>query len=375
MIQRILPLVFLLSGLSSQGAVILKKRNQQALLHLEGLRTSPGAYFEVMDWKGNSRGLIQIKRLSKNKKKAIGVLKSGQMAANWALEPVSRRTAFRKLRKSGEKQALLKKRRSVRKLASARGSRKRTSAKRKGRRSSRYLASVDEDIQEEADHTDSTQNEQYVIDDQSSSPPEDYYNSDFLRESPEDDSHNMNLIIGLSSAVSGNFMKLRYKDISLLPTGLGFNGQLFLEGAANDSIRWNVYGGYRKFSVSSQDSLCRRRGCFLGISYLTGGAGLKFIVKENKTFKLWGGIQGHILYLLDYDNDIEISSDELDDVTITRDSFGMLHGDLGLSFGADIRLGQDFVIPLALESHLIIPPTATVITGDIGLRVGVGWKF
>ena len=374
MIQRILLLVFLLSGFSSQGAVILKKRNQQALLHLEGLRTSPGAYFDVVDGKGKSRGLIQIKRLSRNKRKAIGVLRSGQMAANWALEPVNRRTALRKLRKSEEKQALLKKRRSVRKLASARVRRKRASAKRKGRRPSRYLANVDEDIQEEADYIDSTQNEQYVIDDQSSPPPENYYNPDFLEESSENDG-SMNLVIGVSTAISGNFMKLRYEDISLLPTGLGFNGQVFLEGTANDSIRWNIYGGYRKFSVSSQDSLCNRRGCFLGISYLTGGAGLKFIVKENKTFKLWGGVQGHMLYLLGYDNDIEISSDELDDVTITRDSFGILHGDLGLSFGADIKLRQNFVIPLALESHLIIPPTATVITGNIGLRVGVGWKF
>ena len=376
MIQLIFPLVLLLSGFSSQGAVILKKRNQQALLHLEGLHASPGSYFEVVDWKGNSRGLIQIKRLSKNKRKAIGVLRSGQMAKNWALEPVKRRTALRKLQKSGERQALLKKRRPVRKLASARGSRKGSSklkTKRKRRNPYRYLASVNEDIREEAAHTDSTQNEQYVIDDNNSPPQESYYNHDFLKESSESDS--MDLVVGLSAAVAGNFMKLQYEDISLFPTGLGFNGQVFLEGAANNFIRWKIHGGYRKFSVSSQDSSCDRRGCFLGISYLTAGSGLKFILKENKTFKLWGGIQGNLLYLLDYNNDIDISSDGLDDVTITRNSFGMLHGDLGFSFGADIKLGQNFVIPLALESHLVIPPTETVINGDVGLRLGVGWKF
>ena len=383
MLQLILPFLLLFSGFSAQGAVILKKKNRQALLHLEGLRTEPGAYFEVVDWDGKTRGLVQIKRLSKNKKKAIGVLKTGKMARNWALEPVNRWVAARKLKSSEERQALLKRRRSVRKLASVREDRRRDPVKRvrrKKRRSvpSRYLAAVNEDIQEEANYEKETQKEQYVIDNYSAPPPQDdYYNPDFLKKTSSDDdsSTDMDLVIGATFAPAWNFMQLQYRDIGLFPTGMGFDGQAFVEGTLTDSIRWNVHGGYRKLSVSVQDSLCDRDECFLDIDYLLGGAGLKFDLVEKKSFKLWGGLWGDMMFLLGYDNEVSISIDEEDNVRITKDSFGMLHGALGFSLGADIKIKKNLVVPLALEGHLIIPPTATVTAGAVGLRLGIAWKL
>lgn len=384
MLQLILPFLLLISGFSTQGAVILKKKNRHALLHLEGLRTEPGAYFEVVDWNGKTRGLMQIKRLSKNKKKAIGVLKTGKMARSWALEPVNSRVSARKLKRSQERQALLKRKRSVRKLARVREDRRRDPVKRvrrKRRRSlpSRYLATVNEGIQEEANRTKEAQEEQYVIDDYSAPPPrDDYYNPDFLKKISSDDSNkdsDMNLSIGATLAPVWNFMQLQYRDTGLFPTGMGFDGQIFVEGTLTDSIRWNVHGGYRKFSVSAQDSLCDRDECFLDINYILGGAGLKFDFIEKKSLKLWGGLWGNMMFLLGYDNEIDISFDEEDNVTITDDSFGMLHGALGFSLGADIKIKKNLVVPLSFEGHLIMPPTATVTAGAVGLRLGIAWKL
>ena len=383
MLQLILPFILLISGFFAQGAVILKKKNRQALLHLEGLRTEPGAYFEVVDWEGKTRGLMQIKRLSKNKKKAIGVLKTGKMARNWALEPVNGWVATRKLKRSKERQALLKRRRSVRKLARVREDRRRDPVRRvrrKRRRSlpSRYLATANEGIQEEANRTKETQDKQYVIDDYSAPPPrDDYYNPDFLKKASSDDDSgpDMDLVIGATFAPAWNFMQLQYREIGLFPTGMGFDGQAFVEGTLADSIRWNVHGGYRKFSVSIQDSLCDKDKCFLDINYILGGAGLKFDFIEKKSFKLWGGLWGDMMFLLGYDNEINISLDEEDNVTITNDSFGMLHGALGFSLGADIKIKKNLVVPLSLEGHLIMPPTATVTAGAVGFRLGIAWKL
>ncbi|MCY4512239.1 MAG: hypothetical protein OXB86_00960, partial [Bdellovibrionales bacterium] len=314
MLQLILSFLLFFSGLSAQGAVILKKKNRQALLHLEGLQTKPGAYFEVLDWNGKTRGLVQIKRLSKNKKKAIGVLKSGKMGKNWALEPVSRRVAKGKLQKSNNrKQALLKKRRSIRKLASARKNKRwdpvsRIKRKRKRRVPSRYVSNANEAIQEEANYEQETQNEQYMIDESSASPPqEDYYNPDFLKKvssdgAAADSDFDVNLVIGGAVAPSLGFMKLQYDSIELLPTGMGFDGQAFVEGSMNDSIRWNVHGGYRTFSVSVQDSLCDRGECLLDMNYLIGGVGLKFNFVDKKSFNLWGGLWSDMMFLLGYDN-------------------------------------------------------------------------
>ena len=388
MFQLILPLMLLFSGQLSEGAVILKKRNKQALLHLEGLETRIGTYFEVLDFKGKPRGILQIRRLSKNGRKAIGVLKSGQMAKSWALEPMSRWAALKQIKKSEtrRRQALLKKRRSVRKLAAAgRRNYRRPPPKRKTKRradrqpSRRYPANMNEDIQEESAQG-SLRDEQYVIDDISSSPPpaEDYYNPSFLKEQPEDD---MNLSGGFSLMPTGNFMKLKYEDIHLSLSGMGFSGQGFLEGDINDSVRWNVHTGYRRFSVFGEEDLCDGGECFLRINYIIGGAGLKYILKEKRMFKLWVGIQGGLMFLLDYENDVNISFDESDgedsdNVTITDDSFGMLHGALGLSLGADILFKKNLFFPLALEGYLSPTlPTATVTAGTVGFRLGVGWKF
>ena len=392
MIQQILIFLLLFSGFFSHGAVILKKRSRQALLHLEGLRTHQGAYFEVIDWEGNSRGLVQIKRLSKNKKKAIGVLKSGKMAKNWALEPVSRWVAMNKLKRS--KQALLKRRHSTRRLAGVKRDGKWRTKRRirqKSRRSPhRYLASATEGMKEIAPYKvepyeaepyredpdeEKPQEEQYVIDNYSTSPNRDNsFNPAFLKKTSSDLGGNMNLVVGVSLAPAWSFMRLQHQDIRLFPMGIGFAGQAFTEGNLSDSMRWNIHAGYRQFSVSAQDSLCNRDECFLSINYITGGAELKFNFAEKKSFTLWGGLWGDMMFPLGYDNEINISDDE-DPARIKDDSFDLLHGVLGFSLGVDVKVGRNLIVPLALEGHVIMPPTASVMAGAVGLRLGIGWKL
>ena len=245
---------------------------------------------------------------------------------------------------------------------------------------SRYLASATEDIQdvvpyEEEPYEEKSQEAQYVIDDYSAPPPrDDNYNPAFLKKTSSDSSGSMDLVVGASLAPSWRFMKLQYRDIRLFPTGIGFDGQAFLEGTLNDSIRWNIHAGYRQFSVSTQDSLCDREECFLSINYVIGGAGLKFNFTEKKSFKLWGSFWGDLMFPLGYDNEISVPmGDKV--VRIEDDDFNLLHGAFGFSFGADIKVGKNLIVPLALEGHVIMLPTATVLAGAVGLRVGIGWKL
>ena len=72
---------------SVRAMTILKTRSKQALIHLDGVQTKKGAYFEVLNLYGKKKGVVQIKRVSETK--AIATLKYGSMAKSWSLEPTS----------------------------------------------------------------------------------------------------------------------------------------------------------------------------------------------------------------------------------------------------------------------------------------------
>ena len=375
--MKFLLCLFLFSGLSSEGAVILKTTDRQALLHLEGLRTHPGAYFEVMDLYGNSRGLLQIRKLSKNKRRAIGILKSGRMAKRWALEPMSRRIAIRYMsRQSSRRQALLKKRRSLRRPASS-GRVRQKPPRRKERRPARYeyeqsdeYAINDEDyFSESSDYGSESSggNDQHFTNGDSS-PRRNYYGDDSY--STPRFSKNLaksrDLIVGVSGSAGLGFMKLKDRDLAVSASGLGWGGQLFLDGSVNDLFRFNGRVGYQQFNVGSEDpcDVEEIAECFLNVRYFVGGVGLKVILKENGKMRIWGGAQGHVLFPWSYVNEINL----------TPDSFG-LHGNMGISMGFDIKLNQSVVLPLSFETHLVMPPTKTVTMGSAGIHVGVGWSL
>ena len=103
---------------SSQAAMILKTKNKQALIHLEGLKTKRGSYFEAVDLYGNKKGLLQIKKVGK--KKAIGILSLGRIGKRWSLEPVSKKRAVAKIKQKrrATKMALIQKEKIKKKISS-----------------------------------------------------------------------------------------------------------------------------------------------------------------------------------------------------------------------------------------------------------------
>ena len=332
-IKLLLVTLFLLSINSSQSAVILKINNNQSLIHLEGLKTKKGSYFEALDLYGNSKGLIQIKRVGN--KKAIGILKLGKMALKYSLEPKSKKWAWSKMRKY--KTALIQRHKRKRKLSSQ-----------KKKRIKRQVASYPEGEEYLADDSQFTFNDSY----------------DSENEELPVDSSPANFAIGIQPLGSFNFMKISpAKSNSIFLKGFGFGGRLFVESSVNKFLSTGGHVGYQRYSVKSEDKCGSSRACSLEIDYLTAGLNLKSHFVPNKSIKLSAGLNGTIFYPINYINRANIS----------LDSFGF-HGTLGLVLGVDLSFGNLF-IPISISPNLIIPPTATTLLGVTNLSLGIGYKF
>ena len=313
---------------SSQAAVIIKVKSRHALLHLEGTKTSAGDYYKVTDLYGKMKGLMRIKRVGS--KKAIGVLKTGSMETNWAIEPMSRRVAYKMMRKLAEKrkQALLKKKQVRRKVASS---------------------------------------EEAYLDDQGlgTSTYDDNYSS-----TSEDSGSRFtfnNFKIGLSSRGGLNSIKLIGEEVDFLSNGLGWSTLVFLEAFVSQHVKLNLHGGWERFHSSTEDS-CDIEDvsseCELLIDYALVGAGVKLSLLNQKSFDLWLGLEGNLKYPVQFMNNINL----------TEDSFSGLHGDMGVGLGLDIYLGS-VVIPIAFSGNLFMPPTESVLAGTGTISLGLGWTF
>ena len=91
MLFRLLCVIFLsLGSFLSYGAIILKVRNNQCLIHLEGASAGVGDYFKALDIYGNISGIVQIKKIKNNK--AIANIVEGTAGTNWILEPTKQPT-------------------------------------------------------------------------------------------------------------------------------------------------------------------------------------------------------------------------------------------------------------------------------------------
>lgn len=373
---------------SSQAAIILKTKNKQALIHLEGIKTQRGSYFEVIDFYGQKKGVIQIKRVGE--KKAIGVVKLGQIGKRWSLEPVSKKRAVAQItsQKRAAKIARIQKEKLKKKLAlkKKRKALKRKLALKKKKSSGRSLASDEgnlEYILSDLPEEDSYQSQEVLS-----------YKADTASESEEsfssedDESHNVNsdanlyhevpqgpsrISLGLSPRFEYNLMNISPggNDPSYLMHGLGYGLFAYFDFSLNSFIRTELNLGFKQFSVDSKGENCgQREDCSLKINYIVASSNLKLNISKWDEHQFWGAFEGTLMYPVAFSNTTLIT----DHISGSSGTINGPHGTIGGALGLDFTFGK-LVFPMSLRAGVYIPPTATIMTGTVGFQMGLAYKL
>lgn len=351
----------------SESTVILKTKGKRAFIHLEGHKTKKGAWFEVMDLYGQSKGLVQITKVGRSR--AIGLVRLGRIKKHWALEPQSASWA-RKLKRRVQ---LKKKRAYLRRLARAKKFRKRN-LRRRG------LASAN--VQDEGYLINSASNDDYGDDSgdypsektvpaQAPSPKESHRRgdeSDYVSYSYQEEQsqglslRGMDMAFGLMGA--GGLNSIILKPIETNLSGLGWEGLGFLEMNFRNGFGMTGFVGYKNLQMANHDSSkCGSSDpCSLVIQYIKVGMDLKYIFLKNTGFDIWGGLNGSLLWTMK-----ESVSNK---AGLNEDSFG-IHGTLGPVLGVTFKTGQ-LIFPLSLRASIFNPPTETTFSWAVFFRAGMG---
>ena len=369
---------FILFAPNSESAIVLKTKNKQALIHLQGLKTKKGAYFSVVDSYGQKQGIVKIKRVAHTK--AIGSLEYGTMAKNWSLEPMSKKRVMavqQKAKRKAMRQARIQREKIKRKLAAQKRLMKKKKLAQKKRAIRRKLAFYD--------------GEEYKIDDV----PEDTnsqsdeilsygsYNVEDLGLSEESvsESHGGKInimgedhgpksirrfIVGLSPRLEYNLMRVSppRNQPAYLMQGIGYGLFFVSDFSLNNFIRTEGSLGAKRFAISAEEEKCGKQGgCFLSVYYLSAGLNLKLNLMEFAQHKLWLAGGGNFMLPLAYSNNI-----------LSKRSFSPVHGTLGGGFGLDFTFGN-WVVPVSVRGDFYMPTTKTTMTGIGGFHLGVAYKF
>ena len=359
--------------------LILKTKDRKAFIHLQGVNTAEGSYFRVYDLEGNKKGLIQIDKVSHTK--AIGTLKAGSMAKKWNLLFVSKKMALMEIQKADKKRqqlALVRREKLKRKLAKQqKRNRQRQLArlkKMKQKATQRRLASfqLEEDILE--DLKDGSGSEDF--DDNFYSSPQGSQSSEILSYEDEPEASSLsdstssespfNFVLGLSPAVQYNWMDMKPKDRPAYRMQ-GIGGEMALQAflPVNKLIDIGGFVGYRHFLASTNSQECGKDvGCRLQIHYLSGSLNFKLKYLQLKKYDLWLKLEGSLFWPMAYHNK----------KILKKETMETLHGTLGGGLGVDLNFGK-FLVPIALEAGVYMPPTATVFILTGGLRTGLLYRF
>lgn len=402
--------------LPTESAFILQTKNKQALIDLEGLRTRKGAYFTAVDMYGNNRGFVQIKKIGPTK--AIGSLEMGRMKRGWSLMPVSKSRVLA-VKKSAERKAVrriarIRKEKIKNSLKKSRLLRQRRLSAEKRRESerhhieqlrhrpSRHPASYENDRNWD-DFEDSSWSSSY--DDRSSSledspyrsspqpdvsyqdiPPEensvqpstnyednlqqstDYRAHDPSPPEPRDNlSHKpFGFHLGIAPQMSYNFMRVdpSSEEPSYTMKGLGWGLLLFANKELNRFMSAEGSLGWKSSSVSLDGDTCgQRRDCLFETSFLSAGAHIKLNAAHFNKHKLWIGVEGDLMYLINESNNV-----------VKQDTLGLIHGSLGLALGMNFQM-ESFFFPVSLKGGIYMPPSKTITRYFFGLQAGLGYQF
>ena len=387
MLKPLVFAVFILFFPSSEAVIVLKIKNKQALIHLEGLKTKRGAYFEAINLYGKKQGIIQIKRVARTK--AIGVLKYGRMAKRWSLEPISRKKAVTiqvRAKRRTVRVARIQKEKIKRKLAQRKQNRlkrrklahKQTAASRRGIASSeRQEEYIIDDFPKDSDPS---QQEVLSYDSDRSGMPGFHKSLDGTDQAsylyPPQEADNTDELIVLKSPKQLSFglaPRFEYNLMKIIPPGnqpeylmKGYTYGLFAfaDFSLNRFIRAGGRLGGKYFSVSAEEQKCGvKGGCSLSIYYLSAGLSLKLNLIEFYNHKFWLSGEGVLMQPLAYSNNI-----------LKETSFSPFHGTVGGNLGIDFTW-KNFVIPVSIGGAVYMPTTETTFTGTAGFQLGLAYKF
>ena len=412
----------------SDSAVILKAKGDQALIDLEGLKIQKGAYFSTIDRYGNKKGILQITRVGH--KKAIGVLKGGRMAKRWSVEPTSEKKALmaqmkfekrmkkiarikaaklkKQMRLAKKKQKVLQRRLAMKEKREKRQAQRQRAEERRVRAHKRRLAlnkkrrkererrelywreiaslpeeegldmaeqgedvnwqspppNEEETLPSNYDLNFSIDKQQAVVQQEEESPSESI--------SPTDNKTS----IGLTPSFEYNFLKanLRDDEEGFLMLGLGGGLRAFVDFYLNSFLRAESSLGFRRFSVSSENSSCYYGDddydeCSLKINYLSLGLSLKLNTGQiGGKHKIWLAANGELMYGLD-----KFNTSLIDEISFDPP----IHGTLGAGIGIDIYPtdSQEWFIPIAIKGDMYMPPSASVLHGSAGIQIGFSYNL
>ena len=387
--------IFLFFVPSSTAAIILKVKNKQALIHLEGIKTRKGSYFEAVDLYGRKKGIVQIKRIGQ--KKAIGVLKLGHMEQRWSLEPTSKKKAIAAQKKAkrrtkiaripkekikrkfiAAKKKLKKHKRTEkkRKLAKRRKPKKRSVASYK-KQQEYILKEISKQVPPEETLEHPNYQSQEVLSSDTlygesnlTSENQTEQNKDpGLKKDPKSSSkRSKRFMVGVAPRVEYNFMKIVPPDgdPEFLMKGLGLGFFVFTDFVITPLIRTGGNFGFKQFNASASQSQCGNGGgCQLAINYLSAGLNIKVNAIEFDKHQFWLALEWNGMMPVSLSNNAPLD----------QESFGFpFHGSLGAVLGADLSIGK-FTIPVSLRGSIYIPPTATAMVFVAGLQVGAAYKF
>ena len=365
--MRFLLLILLSFPFFSQSAVILKVKGNNALVHLEGIVTSRGSYFEVYNLEGSPAGLVKIKRVGN--KKAIGELQLGKIKPRWSMEPKSTRWAMAKLKKNKKERLALIKKQKRKKLLAAK---KRRILRAKKRRRQQLLAQKRKKQKLQRELAEFNREEEYVLNDNeilysNEDSDNDYSHSD--EKSSYGKKDNITFSVSFQPEATFNMMRIVPPTKSSVDpfriAGPGFGGSIFLDTEFHKNISLGLQAGYRRFSAGSS-ATCPPEGrkCSLKVDYAIGGFALKTHTQLAEMLTVFGGLNGKFMFPIGYINDARLSAN----------AFNGLHGTLGFISGFEIAL-DNIKIPLTLGLDIMMPPTETTLTIMGGASLGFGFTF
>jgi len=345
----------------AEAVIVLKSKNKHVLLYLDGLKTKKGAYFVAIDFYGQKKALVEIKRVAQTK--AIGVIKFGVVSPKWSLEAMSQKKAIAVSKKIKKRLLLAEKKKELEwKLEE-----KKRLAERKKELKRKLATSEGGEMLGDLSEDNSLQSEEVLSYDSPAPEPDPALQSAQKYYDRKDLSDGIKrFVIGVSPFVAYSFMNVTPLGAQpkYLMSGLNTGASFFFELALNRfmSVQWNL--GYNWFRVGADEDKCGiSGGCNINIHYGTMAGHLKLSLVEFYSHRFWLTLGGELLQPLLYSNNI-----------LTKNSFSPFHGKLGGGLGLDLRWGA-FVMPLSILGHVYIPPTQTTLTSTVSAQIGFAYRF
>ena len=370
--------VFLMVFALNSGAVIvIKVKNKQALIDLQGLKTKPGAYFSVIDVYGQKQGVVKLKKVAHTK--AIGHLEHGTMASDWSLKPISTKTALsikNKAKQESLRQARIQREKIKRRLAYKKAKRRQKMLAQRKRELRRKIASYEEqDILIDLEPENNNSPSQEILSYDSSYD----FNSDrssnitrFNNSASQPATSPQKSVMNLSRLRMGIAPLAEYGLVRMTPEkktppywmkGMGYGGLFFVDFFVNNFLKAEGSIGGKLFSVKADAKDCGDNDCLLDMIYILGGLNLKLNLLKFSQHNLFLVGGGTLMWPFCRENTV-----------LEENACSPPQGTMGGGLELDFNFGK-LSIPVTLRGDVMLPFTKTVKMFIPGARLGIAYNF